>query len=58
MNGKILPTLEEKIRKRTQKEIVAAVKDIRNGLSLEDLKKKYSEFIISAAYDIEEICKS
>lgn len=58
MNGKILPSLEETIQKRVRKELVSAVKDIRNGVKLEELKKKYSDETIMSAYDIERICKS
>ena len=48
MGGKILETYTEKTEKRTRKELVNAVNDIRNGLSSAELKKKYSTETIKA----------
>ena len=52
MGGKILESYTEKTEKRTRKELINAVNDIRNGLSSAELKKKYSTETIRAAKTI------
>jgi len=55
MGGKVLETYTEKTEKRARKEIHAAAKDIRNGLSSVELKKKYSAETIRVAKSIAQL---
>ncbi len=52
MGGKILESFTEKAEKNGAKKVVSAVKDIRNGIKTEDLKKKYSAETIKLAKTI------
>ena len=58
MGGDILPSYTEKVIKKAQKELISAVKDIRNGTKPSELKKKYSAETIKWANKIEKICNS
>ena len=55
MNGRILPSFSEKVIKKTQRDIVKAVLDIRKGVEPAELMKKYSACIVEAACEIEGI---
>ena len=49
MGGKILESYTEKTEKRARKEMLEAVKDIKNGMNSASLKKKYSSETIKIA---------
>ncbi len=52
MGGKVLETYTEKTFKAGGKSVVAAVNDIRKGVKLAELKKKYSSDTIKMAKTI------
>ena len=52
MGGKILESYTEKTERKAKKEMVAAVKDIRDGVKPAELKKKYSAETIKLAKTI------
>ena len=52
MGGKVLELYSEKKLREGKKEIVSAVKDIRNGLKPAELKGKYSSETIKMARSI------
>ena len=52
MGGKILESYTEKTEKRIRREMANAVKDIRKGLTAEELKKKYSAETLKVAKTI------
>ena len=52
MGGKILESYTEKAEKKGAQKVVAAVKDIRDGVKPAELKKKYSAETIKLAKTI------
>ena len=49
MGGKILESYTEKTEKRARKEMADCIKDVRNGMTSSELKKKYTSDTIRLA---------
>ena len=58
MGGKILESYTEKTEKRARKEMADCIKDVRNGMTSSELKKKYTSDTIRLAKAIGQIHNS